>query len=52
MLVGAKGAVGVVVIMVIIVGMGHGQGQQGEGQGEQQATHGRLRSGREDWVML
>ncbi len=52
MLVGAEGAMGVVVIMVIIVGMGHGQGQQGEGQGEQQATHGRLRSGREDWVML
>ncbi|MNE12259.1 hypothetical protein D3C80_1050470 [compost metagenome] len=51
MLVGAERAVGVVMIMVI-VGMGHGQWQQGEGQGEQQATHGRLRGGLEDWVML
>jgi len=51
MLVGAERAVGVVMIMVI-VGMGNGQWQQGEGQGEQQATHGRLRSGLKDSVML
>ncbi|MNE20475.1 hypothetical protein D3C80_1135980 [compost metagenome] len=51
MLVGAEGAVGVVMIMVI-VSMGHGQWQQSEGQGEQQATHGRLRSGLKDRVML
>ncbi|MNT65316.1 hypothetical protein D3C72_2032880 [compost metagenome] len=53
MLVGAEGAVGVVMIMVMfIVGMGYGQWQQSEGQGEQQATHGRLRSGLKDRVML
>lgn len=52
MLMGAERAVGMVMIMVVIVGMGHGQWQQGEGQGEQQTTHGRLRGGLEDWVML
>jgi hypothetical protein len=39
-------------MIMFVVGMGHGQGQQGEGQGEQQTTHGRLRSGLNDSVML